>query len=365
MYNIGEDYNKDDQEDKILNSTLNKLQKGMPDTKKDKQKPAVVKPPTSNTSIYSTTPIYTNQPTNANQPNYSNQPIYTNQPNYSNSSISAILSTTPTTNNTNNIDLSNNNTNNIDLSNNNTIIETLPIANEILYTKSVVIENNNRQSEPIIKIITIPINPAILDPLTVIIKLAIISNKENGVKICIQNNTLFIHDKNILQPIIRYYYKIDKTDIQYLYNPIEIACKTFLTTEYKQSHPNILHLFICSQKGILKLMETYKTDTLVNICLKYYYSLISNYLDAFNEPPRMFNIDLFKPNEMTELYNKLLLQKLNSQWVSDKLNLVLEMTEYLYKHDNSVNSIQCVEAFLLQVDSETIKNISCFNESKS
>jgi hypothetical protein len=358
MYNIGEDYNKEDSGDKIYNSSLNKLSKGIPDTKKDKQKPAVVKPPTSNSSIYSTTPIYTNQPTNTNQPNYTNQPIYTNQPNYTNPSITTNMSTTHT---------NNNNNNDIDLSNNIAITETLPIANEILYTKGVVIEtnNNNRQTEPIIKIITIPINPSILDPLTVIIKLAIISNKENGVKICIQNNTLFIHDKNILQPIIRYYYKIDKTDIQYLYNPIEIACKTFLTTEYKQSHPNILHLFICSQKGILKLMETYKTDTLVNICLKYYYSLISNYLDAFNDPPRLFNIDLFKPNDMTELYNKLLLQKLNSQWVTDKLNLVLEMTEYLYKHDNSVNSIQCVEAFLLQVDSETIKNIGCFNESKS
>jgi len=65
----------------------------------------------------------------------------------------------------------------------------------------------------------------ILDPLSVIVKLAILSNKPVGTKLQILSNTVYIQEPGIWQPICRYSFNTNKTDLQYLYNPIELACK--------------------------------------------------------------------------------------------------------------------------------------------
>ena len=60
----------------------------------------------------------------------------------------------------------------------------------------------------------------ILDPLSVIVKLAIIGNKPIGTKILIQNNIISFQEPGYFQGISRIFYKSNKTDIQYLFNPI-------------------------------------------------------------------------------------------------------------------------------------------------
>jgi hypothetical protein len=122
----------------------------------------------------------------------------------------------------------------------------------------------------------------ILDPLSVIIKLAIISNKPIGTKIRIDNNIIYLQEPGPFQAVCRYVLKSNKTDIQYLYNPIELACNKYLTKTVIQQHPKIKDLFKCAQNGILKLIETYKTCSVMRICLNYYLSLIANYLDEKN-----------------------------------------------------------------------------------
>ena len=88
-------------------------------------------------------------------------------------------------------------------------------------------ENNNN----------INIKLFLLDPLSVIIKLAILSNKQIGTKILIQNNIIYFQEPGFFQSIVRIFYKSNKTDLQYMYNPIQIACSTFLTKEGIQKHP--------------------------------------------------------------------------------------------------------------------------------
>ena len=56
----------------------------------------------------------------------------------------------------------------------------------------------------------------ILDPLSVIIKLAILSNKPIGTKIRIDNNNIYLQEPGNFQAICRYMFKNNKTDIQYL-----------------------------------------------------------------------------------------------------------------------------------------------------
>lgn len=187
----------------------------------------------------------------------------------------------------------------------------------------------------------------ILDPLSIIIKLAILSKKQIGTKISVYNNVLFIQEVGIFQSLVRYVFKSNKIDIQYLYNPIEIACNYFLNEQFVRITPNIKNLFIDAQKGIKSLIETYKTFTIITHTLYMYYNIISNYLgDRYNK-------NLFIKDTISELYNKELINKLNSIWNADRIKIVLNMIEYINKGDE--NSIKCLEEFMIIIDDEIKK----------
>ena len=53
----------------------------------------------------------------------------------------------------------------------------------------------------------------ILDPLSVIVKLAIISNKPVGSKLCIKDNVVFIQEPGFFQSVCRLYFNANKTDL--------------------------------------------------------------------------------------------------------------------------------------------------------
>ena len=122
----------------------------------------------------------------------------------------------------------------------------------------------------------ISINKYILDPLSVIIKLAILSKKVDGCKISVYNNTVFIQEAGVFQSFVRYLFKNNKVDIQYLYNPIELACLHFLNKEFVLRNPNIKNLFINAQKGLEALMITYKNYTIITHTLYMYYNIIES-----------------------------------------------------------------------------------------
>jgi hypothetical protein len=186
----------------------------------------------------------------------------------------------------------------------------------------------------------------LLDPLSVIIKLAIISKKQIGVKISISNNILYIQEVGIFQSIVRYYFNSSKNDLNFLYNPINIACKFFLN---KQLEYPIENLFKCALNGLQKIKDTYKKYPLIIICINYYCDLITDALNKKNE-------NLFK-DEISEYYTDELIKKLNDYWTPDKIKLVLEMSNYIYINDTTVNSIKCLEVFMNEVDLNTQKII--------
>jgi len=187
----------------------------------------------------------------------------------------------------------------------------------------------------------------ILDPLSVIIKLAILSKKQIGTKISVYNNVLYIQEVGIFQSLVRYLFKSNKIDIQYLYNPIEIACNYFLNEQNLRNNQNIKNLFIDAQKGINILIETYKTYTIITHTLYMYYNIISNYLGE------RFNKNLFIKDNISELYNKELINKLNLIWNNDRIKIILNMMEYINKGDQ--NSIKCLEEFMVIIDEEVKK----------
>ena len=186
----------------------------------------------------------------------------------------------------------------------------------------------------------------ILDPLSVIIKLAIISNKPIGTKLRIDNNVIYLQEPGLFQGITRYFYKINKTNIQYLYNPIEIACAHYLTSEVIKQTPKIRELFKCAQNGIIKLIETYKLSSIMRICLNYYLSLISNHFEEKN------NTSLFLKDGMTTFYTNENLDKLFKIWSQDKIKIVLNLTTFLLSDDSAETNVKSLETIMDGIDKQ-------------
>lgn len=186
----------------------------------------------------------------------------------------------------------------------------------------------------------------ILDPLSVIIKLAILSNKPIGTKLRINNNIIYTQEPGPFQAFCRYIFKNNKTDIQYLYNPIELACQNYLTKQVIQQNPKIKDLFKCSQNGLLRLIETYKNCSVMRLCLNYYYSIITNHLEE------NYNETLFRKDNMTIFYNADVLNQMMKVWSQDKIKIVLNLTTYLSTNDNAETDVKSLETIMDGIDKQ-------------
>ena len=187
----------------------------------------------------------------------------------------------------------------------------------------------------------------ILDPLSVIIKLAILGNKPIGTKICISRNIIYFQEPGMFQGLCRYFLKTNKTDLQYMYNPIELACQHYLSKTCIQQNPKLKELFKCSQNGILKLIETYKQCSIMRLCLNYYFSLISNHLDETCIE------NLFRKDNMTPLYTTDLVINLQRLWSQDRIKIILNLTTYLISCDSADADVKSLETIMDNIDLET------------
>jgi len=193
----------------------------------------------------------------------------------------------------------------------------------------------------------------ILDPLSVIIKLAILSNKPIGTKILIQNNVIYFQEPGIFQSLVRSFYNTNKTDLQYMYNPIQIACEMFLSKESLQKTPRIKELFSCAQNGLKNLMETYKNCSIISLCLNYYYAIITNYLFQKSDT-------IFYKDTLTSFYSKELVDTLNEQWSTGKIKVILDLITFLIDDSMALNNVKSLETIMENNDKNSQK---IFNEN--
>ena len=151
---------------------------------------------------------------------------------------------------------------------------------------------------------TLVLQKYILDPLSTIIKLAILGKKNVGCKILIGNNQIHIQENGLFQGIARYYMGVTKNDIHYLSIPVEIACKRYLTLEKINMVPDLVIIFKCAQDGLNNLMETYNIHPIIVHCLKYYYSIIDTYLHLISCQQQLISNDKGKKAEVPSDTNK-------------------------------------------------------------
>jgi hypothetical protein len=187
----------------------------------------------------------------------------------------------------------------------------------------------------------------LLDPLSVIIKLAILSNKPVGTKILIKNNVLYFQEPGMFQSLCRIIYSTNKTDLQYMYNPIQIACQNFLTKEFVKQTPRIKNLFTCAQNGIKKLIETYKTNSIICLTLNYFHVIITNHVE------QVYNETIFHKDGITSMYTKELVEELNNLWSQEKIKVILDLITFLTNDKSASNNVKSLENIMENNDTET------------
>ena len=184
----------------------------------------------------------------------------------------------------------------------------------------------------------------LLDPLSVIIKLAILGNKPVGTKVMIQNNVIYLQEPGPFQSLCRLFYKSNKTDLQYMFNPIQLACTNFLSKESVQKTPRLKNLFVCAQNGLKKLIETYKNCSIISLCLNYYYAIITNHVE------QKFNDSIFYKDGMTIYYTKEMVTHLTEQWTQEKIKVVLDLISFLTNETVSTSDVKPLETIMENID---------------
>ena len=81
----------------------------------------------------------------------------------------------------------------------------------------------------------------ILEPLTTIVRLAIISFKSVGTKIAITNNKIYVQSPNLAQGVIRWTYGNNREEVHYLLKPIFRALQLY--DPKKDKHYKCIFIF--------------------------------------------------------------------------------------------------------------------------
>ena len=147
----------------------------------------------------------------------------------------------------------------------------------------------------------------ILEPLQVMISLAVLGFCPTGTKININQNTLYLHEPSLWQGAWRWFEGDSKDDLYYLFHAIRRYYKW-----YKNKDNEIYdYILVLAKAGIKKLITTYQSADKQSILhtLSLYYNILElNTPELFNseDDTDMVNIDqVFR--KITELYDKKLL----------------------------------------------------------
>jgi hypothetical protein len=194
----------------------------------------------------------------------------------------------------------------------------------------------------------------LLDPLSTIIKLAILSKKMINCKISIKNNVILLNEYGPFQSIVRFYNNTNKNDIHFLSSSIELACIHFI----KNKNSKIEKLFLCAIDGLLNLIQTYKNFPIIIHCLQFYISIIKNYLNENNDDNTIY-IKIDDINGIYDMYNDELIKNLNERWDDNKISMIIEMIEYLSL--SSVVDTGYIESFMIPIDKSTQEIINNYN----
>jgi len=163
----------------------------------------------------------------------------------------------------------------------------------------------------------------LLEPLSVIINLAIVSFKENNTKIAVNDNNMFIQSPYFYQGVVRYLYGNNREDVCFLLKPIMRALELYDPNK----NSKIRYIFIKACLGLSKLKKCYNnTSSTVCHSLDLYISIINSHLN--NNP---ITVESYQESKNTDELNLSVSTKVNIEkifkdiWTEADIDLLHSM----------------------------------------
>ena len=173
----------------------------------------------------------------------------------------------------------------------------------------------------------------ILDPLSCMVRLAILNYKPSGTKISISDNKIYYQAPNILQGALRWKNNDTRLDIHNLHQTI-LKCLEW----YDLKDENIKYICEMAKAGLTKLSSCYNTTSNITThSLTYYIKIIETNIqhpEMKTAPNSKSFTDLWTPNQIRCIY--LLLHDMDTHFSN---SLITAIEDLLIYKDHQVNNL--------------------------
>jgi len=193
----------------------------------------------------------------------------------------------------------------------------------------------------------------IIDPISCLVKLSILSLYPKGTKISISNNGLSFNNSTIFQGSIRFIQGDCREDLHNIFKPIQKSIEWYWNS--KEYGKTLEELFNMSEKGLINLKNCYEANSTIQHSLDYYISYINNKennkkninKNDFINNDNNKEYDEFQTNEDTNTKQEktIIYNYLKKMWSKREINIVIQLfQEYIEKEtqdekENIINNL--------------------------
>jgi len=206
----------------------------------------------------------------------------------------------------------------------------------------------------IIKNYLYPNKNDILDPLSLVIKLYILSFKPQGSKISILNNKIVIQEAGLFQSTVRKINGDTKNDLINILFPLTYACEIYLSDLASDKYKCLFEQII---KSFDKLNQTYQiNETGHNI--EQLKNIVLNFLSNNNFNPKTIIANWEEP---ASILKKSFYKQTNSVWTEDRLNILFGYVNEITNTESDElvqNLILSLSTFMNYIDLIVLKLIN-------
>lgn len=219
----------------------------------------------------------------------------------------------------------------------------------------------------------------ILDPMSCLVKLALLSFYDKGTKISIYQNRIMFNEPGILQGTYRFFNGDGKEDLHNLFNPLQKSIDWY----WEKDNDEINFLFKNSINGLKSLKKSYGDNFMIQHVIDYYITILDkkkknklskSIFDINNDNKNNQNDtcrELFDDNKKNMDLNNNLANKQNkvineihcflkNLWSENEVKIIIQLfKEFADKKGNENYSKEEVDNFL-----STIHNITKTKEDK-
>ena len=160
----------------------------------------------------------------------------------------------------------------------------------------------------------------IIDPLSCLVKLSILSLYPEGTKICISNNSIGYCNPNVLQGSIRFINGDAREDLHNLFKPIQKSIEWFSNEPKYSQKINILYQ-MCIE-GLIKLKKCYENNSTIQHSIDYYVSYIKD--NTKNDSNNLQVNDI----------NNVIYDFIKNLWSQREINIIIDLFEEYKEKEN-------------------------------